>query len=167
MDDVVAVVAQERRALETLLFRLQHAREVLTADDERFFGMAADELDEAAGAVRELEAARAAVLAQCDQHTLRELAERAPEPYASIFREHLLELAKLAGEVGATIESTQALAVDRLAELNGEAPGHFHRGRRHRRRDDDLDRAVAAAGYESVLSASSSLRLPSLVSFLK
>jgi hypothetical protein len=165
VDDVVEVVASERRALEHLLFRLQHAREVLSADDERFLSIAADELAAAATSVRELEAARATVIGRCSQPTLRALAETAPEPYASIFHEHHVALGRLAGEVGATLESTQELAEDRLAELNGESEGHFRRTRRPRRHDE-LDRAVVAAGYESVLNASSSLRLPALVSFL-
>jgi hypothetical protein len=65
------------------------------------------------------------------------------------------------------LESTQVLAADRLAELRGEAPGRFRRVRRKRTNADELDRACAAAGYESVLAASDSLRLPSLVSFLR
>lgn len=166
VDDVVAVVAQERRALEHLLFRLQQAREVLNADDERFLSMAADELEDAATTVRELEAARAAVIGRLGHATLRTLAADAPEPYASIFTDHHRALGRLAGEVGATLESTQELAVDRLAELNGEGCRHYRRTRRVRRDADELERAVVAAGYESVLNASSSLRLPSLVSFL-
>jgi hypothetical protein len=167
VDDVVAVVAQERRALEHLLFRLQHARDVLTADDERFLGIAADELEAAAASVRELEAARSRVVAGCGHETLRSLAAASPEPYGSIFQEHHAALGRLAGEVGATLESTQELAADRLAEINGERPGRFRRSRRVRRAEaDELDRAIAAAGYESMLQASSAVRLPALVSFL-
>jgi hypothetical protein len=165
VDEVVAVLAREQRALEHLLFRLQHARGVLAADDERFLAMAADELESAAETVRELEAARAAVVGSAGESTLRALAECAPEPYGSMFREHHLALGRLAGEVGAMVESTQALATDRLAELNG-GPCRFRRLRRKRTNTDELDRELAAAGYESVLNASSSLRLPSLVSFL-
>jgi hypothetical protein len=167
VDAVVAVLASEQRALEHLLFRLQHTRSVLQADDERFLAIAADELEVAAETVRELEAARAAALAEHGQSTLRALAESAHEPYGSMFHHHHLALGRLAGEVGAMLESTQALAADRLAELRGETPGRFRRLRRRRTHTDDLERAMAAAGYESVLNASSSLRLPSLVSFLQ
>ncbi|MEA3020546.1 MAG: hypothetical protein QOI47_2070 [Actinomycetota bacterium] len=167
MDDVVAVLAREQRALEHLLFRLHHARGALAADDERFLGIAADELESAAHDVRELEAARAVVVGRSSDQTLRELAGTAPEPYGTLLEEHRAALGRLAGEVGAMLESTQVLATDRLAEIRGEGPGRFRRARRRRSAADDLDRAVAAAGYESVLSASTSLRLPSLVSFLK
>ena len=166
MDEVLAVLAREQRALEHLLFRLHHARGVLATDDERFLAMAADELETAAESVRELETARATVLSTRCGSTLGTLAEEAPEPYGSLLQEHRAALGRLAGEVGALLESTEALAVDRLAELNGESPGRFRRLRRKRMHVDDLDRAVAAASYESVLAASTSLRLPSLVTFL-
>lgn len=166
MDDIVAVLAREQRALERLLFRLHHARGVLASDDERFLAMAADELEDAAHAVRELEAARARIVAGERTPTLRAMADAAPEPYGAMLEDHRAALGRLAGEVGAMIESTQLLAADRLAELRGERPGSFRRSRRKRADADDLDRACAAAGYESVLAASESLRLPSLVSFL-
>ena len=166
MDDIVAVLAREQRALERLLFRLHHARGVLASDDERFLAMAADELEDAAHAVRELEAARARIVARDSAATLRAMADAAPEPYGAMLEDHRAALGRLAGEVGAMLESTQLLATDRLAELRGERPGHFRRSRRKRADADDLDRACAAAGYESVLAASESLRLPSLVSFL-
>jgi len=167
MDDVLAVLDREARALEHLLFRLQHARGVLVSADDRFIGMAADELEVAAETVRELEACRAAVLdAVAGPTTLRALAVGAGEPHSTLLREHRAELGRLAVEVGALLESTQELATDRLAELNGARP-RYRRPRRRRSLGDDLDRAVAAAGYESVLAASSSLRLPALVSFLR
>ena len=166
MDDIVGVLAREQRALERLLFRLHHARSVLASDDERFLAMAADELEDAAHAVRELEAARARIVSRDSACTLRAMADGAPEPYGAMLEDHRAALGRLAGEIGAMIESTQLLATDRLAELRGERPGHFRRSRRKRANADDLDRACAAAGYESVLAASESLRLPSLVSFL-
>jgi hypothetical protein len=166
VDDVVAVLAREQLALEQLLFRLHHARGVLANDDERFLAMAADELEQAAHTVRELEAARARVVCSSESQTLQDMAESAPEPYGSMLRDHRAALGRLAGEIGAMLESTQLLAADRLAELRGERPGQFRRVRRKRANADELDRACAAAGYESVLAASDSLRLPSLVSFL-
>ncbi|HVM55306.1 MAG TPA: hypothetical protein VM262_19125 [Acidimicrobiales bacterium] len=166
MDDVVAVLAREQRALEQLLFRLHHAREALAADDDRFLGMAADELEAAAHVVRELEAARASAVGSTHDDTLQALADHAPEPYSSLLQEHRQALGRLAGEVGALLEATHSLAADRLAELRGERPGRFRRRRRRPVPADDLDRAVAAASYESVLAASDSLRLPSLVRFL-
>jgi hypothetical protein len=165
VDDLVGVLARERRALEHLLFRLHHTRTVLTADDERFLALAADELEVAAETVRELEAARAALL-DAGSGTLRDLAAGAPEPYGSLLHDHRVALGRLAGEIGALLESTQDLAADRLADVRGERPARLRRSRRQRADTDELDRAMAAAGYESVLSASGSLRLPSLVSFL-
>lgn len=161
---MVTVLARQQVALERLLFRLHHTKGVLAADDERFLAMAADELEAAAHTVRELEAARATVVG-CRDVTLRDLADAAPEPYGSMLQEHRAALGRLAGEVGAMLESTQELAADRLAELTGHGPGRYRRVRR-RRPSDELDRALAAASYESVLAASTSLRLPALVSFL-
>lgn len=164
MDDVLAVLSREQRALERLLFRLHHTRGVLAAADERFLGLAADELEVAAETVRELEACRAAVLDHDRPTTLRSMAEEADEPHSTLLHEHRAALGRLAGEVGALLESTQVLAVDRLEELQG-GRARYRRARRPRDADD-LSRAIAAAGYESVLAASSSLRLPALVSFL-
>lgn len=163
MDDVLAVLSREEHALEQLLFRLHHTKGVLAADDDRFLAMAAEELAAAAETVRELEMARSTV---CRRLALKDLEEGAAEPYDSLLQEHRAALGRLAGEVGALLEATETLATDRLAELRGEAPGRFRRVRRKRVGADDLDRAMAAAGYESVLHASSSLRLPALVSFL-
>lgn len=158
---MLEVLAREQRALEHLLFRLQHTRGVLAADDERFLALAADELESAAETVRELEAARVVL---CDE-TLRHLVDAAPEPYHALLAEHRAQLGRLAGEVGALLEATEVLAADRLAELDGK-PGQFRRLRRKRVDADELDRAIVAAGYQSVLNASTSLRLPALVSFL-
>jgi hypothetical protein len=167
VEEVLAVLARERRALEQLLFRLLHARGVLVADDERFLGMAADELELAAQTVRELETARATMIGSSGQPTLRSLVDQAVEPYASLLQEHHVALGRLAGEVGAMLESTSELANDRLAELRGDRPGAFRRSRRPRVGRDDLDRAMVAAGYESLLNVSGSVRLPALVSFLR
>ena len=165
VDDVLAVLSREQRALEQLLFRLHHVRIVLLAADERFLAMAADELEVAAESVRELDACRAVVVDRSPTPTLRSLAESAREPQSSLLHEHRASLGRLAAEVGALLESAQELATDRLAELDG-APPRDRRSRQRRNQGDDLDRAIAAAGYESVLAASTSVRLPALVSFL-
>ena len=168
MDDVLSVLAREQTALEHLLFRLHHVRTVLVDADERFLALAAEELESAAASVRELDARRAALVADvapATAPTLRSLADAATEPRSSLLHEQRAALGRLAGEVGALLESTQELAADRLAELDGARP-RFRRPRRRRGEGDDLDRAIAAVGYESVLAASSSLRLPALVRFL-
>lgn len=162
---MLAVLSREQRALEHLLFRLHHVRTVLIAADERFLGMAADELEVAAETVRELDACRVVVVEGAPPPTLRSLAEAAREPQSSLLHEHRASLGRLAAEVGAMLESAQELATDRLAELDGARPID-RRARRRRAEGDDLDRAIAAAGYESVLAASTSVRLPALVSFL-
>ena len=164
MDDVLAVLSREQRALEQLLFRLHHVRTVLLAADERFLAMAAEELEVAAETVRELDACRAVVVDRAPATTLRSLAECAREPASSLLHEHRASLGRLAAEVGALLESAQELATERLAELEGARPRR--RCAPRRAVGDDLDRAIAEAGYESVLAASSSLRLPALVSFL-
>jgi hypothetical protein len=165
VDDVLAVLSREQRALEHLLFRLHHVRSVLVAADERFLAMVAEELAAAAESVRELDVSRATVLRDVPAATLRSLAQAAREPHSSMLHEQRAALGRLAAEVGALLESTEELATDRLAELDG-APQQRRRGRRARRHSDDLDRAIAAVGYESVLAASTSVRLPALVTFL-
>lgn len=154
MDDVVAVLSREERALERLLFRLQHAQGVLADDDVRFLALAADELEDAVHVVREVEATRAAVL-RSDDSSLLDLAQHAAEPYSTLLEEHRESLGQLADELAAMLTSTRALATDRLSSLPRRAAC------------DELDRAAAVASYRSVLAASDSMRLPALLSFLR
>ena len=154
MDELLAVLARERDALERLLFRLLETRDVLAREDERFLHYAARDVESAADAVRELELFRAIVDPDGDGSALRGLAAAARPPLDSIFDDLRRQLGRLAAEIGAVLETLDELAEQGRERV--ESSGDV----------DDLDRELVAAGYEAILGASERLRLPSLVALL-
>jgi hypothetical protein len=158
MEDLVGVLARERAALERLLFRLVEARDLLGRPDGRFLHLAANDVEDAAHDVRELELFRALADPEVEGTALRELAATAAPPLDVIFEDHRRALGRLAAEIGATIEATAELAAEgrarvRAQDLVPEAA-------------DELDHEVLAAGYDAVLGASLGVQLPSLVALL-
>lgn len=168
-DDLLAVLGRERHALGHLLFRLLEARGLLATGETRFLHLAARDVEAAAAAVREVELTRALLEPIADGRTLRELVEAAPPPLDGILHDHHMAISRLAAEVGAAIEATSELAEHGLARVRGSETamaGPPPRPIRPLAPMDDLDREIMAAGYESVITASSRLMLPSLVAFL-
>jgi hypothetical protein len=166
VDELLTVLGRQQHVLEILLFRLLEARGLLATGEVRFLHLAAQDIDAACEAVREVELRRA-LLPLADGTTLRQLADVSPSPLSEILHEHLLDLSRLAAEVGAASEAVSELSAVGVArardrELVGTVPGR----RRTSAPMDDLDREIVAAGYESVFTASARLMLPSLVAFL-
>lgn len=166
LDELLGVLSRERQVLEHLLFRLLEARGLLATEETRFLHLAARDVEAAAESVREVELRRA--LLEPLGGTLLELAASSPPPLDSILHDHRRAIGRLAAEVGAAIEATSELAEHGLARLRGAELAD--RPPPPRRRPvapaDDLDREIMAAGFETVLTASSRLVLPSLVAFL-
>jgi hypothetical protein len=164
VDQLLGVLSRERQVLSALLFRLLEARGLLATGEARFLHLAARDIEAAAETVREVELTRAVLIPSADGETLRELAAGSPPPLGAILEDHRMAIAKLAAEVGAILESTSELAEQGLARVReiGLVPS----AGRWRAPLDELDREIAAAGYEAVLSASARLMLPSLVAFL-
>ena len=168
-DDLLAVLGRERHALGHLLFRLLEARGLLATGETRFLHLAARDVEAAAEAVREVELTRALLEPRAEGQTLRKLVESAPSPLDGILHDHHMAISRLAAEVGAAIEATAELAEHGLASVRGThltLVGPPPRAIRPVAPADELDREIMAAGYESVLTASSRLMLPSLVAFL-
>lgn len=157
VDEVLVVLAQQRDALERLLFRLLEARDVLARGDDRFLHHAVRDVERAAEDVRELELVRAIIDQGGDGEgsALRRLAATAHPPLDSILEDLRRQLGRLAAEIGAVLET-----LDELAEQGWE------RADSPSDDQDELDRALATAGYEAILAASERLRLPSLVALL-
>jgi hypothetical protein len=169
VDDLLAVLGRERLVLGNLLFRLLEARGLLATGESRFLHLAARDIEAAAEAVREVELTRALLEPLAEGQTLRELVEGSPPPLDGILHDHHVAIARLAAEVGAAIEATADLAEHGLASVRGRAlvgAGPGPRPIRPVAPLDDLDREILAAGFESVITASSRLMLPSLVAFL-
>ena len=153
MDELLAVLARERDALERLLFRLVETRALLARADDRFLHLAAHDVETAADAVRELELFRAIVDPNGDGAPLRSLAAQAEPPLSTIFEDLRLQLGRLAGEIGAVLEALADLAEDGRTRARGDG-------------NDELDQEILAAGYEAILNARERLQLPSLVALL-
>jgi hypothetical protein len=171
VDDLVAVLGQERQVLDNLLFRLVEARGLLLSGDARFLHLAAEDIETATDAVREIELARALVGPMAEGTTLRELAARSTPPLDGILHDHCSAIGRLAAEVGAAVEATTELAeqgLDRVraGDLVGDLVGVGPRAGRAGVPVDELDREIMAAGFEAVRDASAGLTLPSLVAFL-
>lgn len=168
VDELLGVLSRERQALEHLLFRLLEARGLLATEETRFLHLAARDVEAAAEAVREVELRRALLEPLDGGGTLLELATSSPPPLDSILHDHRRAIGRLAAEVGAAIEATAELAEHGLARLRGAELAD--RPPPPRRRPvapaDELDREIMAVGFETVLTASSRLMLPSLVAFL-
>ena len=115
----------ERRVVEYLLFKLITAKLILAADERRFVASALEEVDRIVQTLRATEVQRAAALDAVarnwgvagDALTLRELAERAREPMASVFRDHQVAFAELASEIEETARGNRRLASASLAHV--------------------------------------------------
>lgn len=97
----------ERHLLEFLLFKLVTARLVLAADARAFVTPALGEVEIAIERLREAELLRAAAVARlaeewgvpAERLSLSYLADHAPEPAATMFREHREGFRKLVEEI--------------------------------------------------------------------
>lgn len=101
-------LANERRALELLLFKLVEARHLLDEGDDRFYAWASAELDRVVGLVRDHELQRA--LATPDGRTLADIAATAPSPYGAILDDHRAGLRAVLREVEAMRDVSGSLA---------------------------------------------------------
>lgn len=116
----------ERHVVEYLLFKLVTAKLLLAADDRRFITPAMDEVKCVLTTLRETEARRMEALlpvaaawrlAAADL-TIAELAERAPEPMATVFRDLQEAFIRLADEIEETAAANRRLASTGLAQVH-------------------------------------------------
>lgn len=118
MDELVSLLGRERLLLEMLVFRLVELRGLLVAGEGRFLGWAAEEVERATRAVREIELQRALTVSRlADERRVAEealslavLADEAPEPYRSLLAEQRRELRDLVSEVEDHVCATRRLA---------------------------------------------------------
>jgi hypothetical protein len=178
VEELLAVLGRERQALEHLLFRLLEARSLLAARETRFLHLAAEDVEAATERVREVELRRALLPALDGDGTLRDLTRRSPSPLSGILADHRAALGRLAGEVGAAIESIQEQCDEGVSRLRRRAPlavvgAHrpWNDPMQPRPADlldtlDELEREILLAGFESLQGASARLALPSFIAFL-
>jgi hypothetical protein len=125
MDEFIALLTDQRKLLDDLLYRLVAARGVLAAGEIRYVTRASAEIETVVAEIYRAENRRAEEIATiaarlgipADRITLRALAQAAPEPYRSVL-EHLHgEFLRLADEIERTIAMNKSLAAKGAAEL--------------------------------------------------
>lgn len=124
----------ERDLVEHLLYKLTSAKLVLAADLRRFVPRALDEVEVVVRRLATAEQRRSVVLDDlchawgepAGSLTLATIAERAPEPWATMFADHHARFSVLALEVEATADENRRLASaslqhvqDQLATVTG------------------------------------------------
>lgn len=125
MDELIALLNDQRQLLDDLLYRLVAARGVLAAGEMRFVARASAEIENVINEIFVAESRRAAGIAEIavrlnvppQKITLRALAAAAPEPYRTML-EHLHgEFLRLTDEIERTIATNKSLAAKGAAEL--------------------------------------------------
>lgn len=125
MDELIALLNNERQLLDELLYRLVAARGVLAAGEMRYVARASAEIEQVVNDVFAAEARRSegigalASRLSCPPHqiTLRALAGAAPEPYRTMLEQLHVDFLRLTDEIERTISVNKTLATRGAAEL--------------------------------------------------
>jgi histone H3/H4 len=115
----------ERRVVEYLLYKLLSARFVLAADERRFVAHALEEVQRSVEALKAAEIRRGAAVQELAQvwHvsgedlTLTEIAQRAPEPMRTVFRDHQGTFREMIREIEQVTAANRRIASDALSEV--------------------------------------------------
>jgi hypothetical protein len=137
MDELIALLNDQRQLLDDLLYRLVAARGVLATGEIRYVGRATAEIELVINEIYAAEARRAAGISEiagrlgcpAESITLRALAGAAPEPYRSVLEHLHTEFLRLTDEIERTIAVNKSLATRGAAELSRMlsalgGPGH-------------------------------------------
>ncbi|MEZ5235861.1 MAG: flagellar export chaperone FlgN [Acidimicrobiales bacterium] len=125
MDELIALLNDQRQLLDDLLYRLVAARGVLAAGEMRYVARASAEIENVIDEIFVAETRRAAGIAEIaarldvppKQITLRALANAAPEPYKTMLDHLHGEFLRLTDEIERTIATNKSLAAKGAAEL--------------------------------------------------
>ena len=169
MDQIAAVLEQERELLEVLLFKLIETRLILEAGELRFLSRATREVERARARTREVDLVRATTAAQyrCGT-TLRELAADAPEPWPGILRDHHDLLVALVAEIEVSAHRNAGEARGGLEALRrSRVSAGIDEPRLAGSDDAELAHLARGASLETVLATASRLRMPGLLAFLR
>lgn len=113
---LAAVLWEERRQLEGLLYRLITQQLVLTSGQTRWLGNADADINSAMTTIRDTEVLRAievetiaAKLGTSGDVSLADLAAAAPEPWSTTLQDHRSALRGLAAEIDTTVAENRRL----------------------------------------------------------
>lgn len=143
MEDLSLLLWRERELLETLLYRLEQEQLVLASGRTHWLARAAREVEAVLETLRETEVLRAlaadhaaAAVGLAPNPSLRELADRAPEPWRTILHEHreaLLAHSRLITDLAAAnrglLTAGYRAARETLMALGGGPEGYQPDGR--------------------------------------
>lgn len=126
LEELAETLWQERHLTELLLYRLVCTRLLLASDDTRFTGLAINEVEAVAEALREAEHRRDDVVqalavswgTTVDELTLNALAAQAPQPWKSIFDDHRRAFLELTAEIESTAADNRRLAASNLHRVH-------------------------------------------------
>lgn len=125
MDELIALLNDQRQLLDDLLYRLVAARGVLAAGEIRYVARASAEIETVINEIFVAETRRASGIADIaarlgcppQQITLRALSQAAPEPYKSMLDHLHGEFLRLTDEIERNIAMNKSLAAKGAAEL--------------------------------------------------
>lgn len=116
MEKLSLILWRERELLETLLFKLEVEQLVMASGRTRWLMRSAKEVEAVLGTIRETEVLRAVAADEAAEQiglppnpSLRDLAEKAPEPWGSILGEHREAFATITAEVTAMADANREL----------------------------------------------------------
>ena len=166
LNEVSAVLWQERNLLETLAFKLEAQQLLVVAGRDRWLARATREVEELTDQLRETELIRAMEvdaaapgLGLAPGASLRELADAAPAPWGSMFDDHRAAFAALAFEIDGLAAANRALlaqgarsvqdALDRATDPSTRPTSHTRRPMR--RHPSSPKRTTGQGGHPSGL----------------
>lgn len=122
LEELAETLWQERHLTELLLYRLVCTKLLLAADEQRYTGLALNEVEAVLGTLRSAERRRDDVIQalavtwglSIDDIHLSTLVERSPEPWAGIFDDHRRSFLALTAEIEATAKENRRLAASGL-----------------------------------------------------
>ena len=132
MERLAALLTRERLLAELVVFKLVEMRQLLLAGEARFLPWAAEEVERATGALREIELQRALLVVEIAhdrgmadaEPPLQALVDEAPEPRRTVLAEAADALRDLCREAEDHVAANRALAeqgVSAVSELLGRA----------------------------------------------
>ena len=115
-NDVSNILWRERQLLDLLIFKLEEEQLVMAAGRTRWLANATREVETVLGEIKRLELDRAVsvadlahTLALGDAPSLGDIAEKAPNPWNTIFADHRRALLELAQEIDSVAQSNREL----------------------------------------------------------
>lgn len=126
LEDLADVLWAERHLVEYLLFKLVTANLLLSAEERRFVPKAMDEVERVMERLGEVENRREAALLPVAREwqlqprdlSLATLAQRAPEPMATVFRDLHSDFMALTAEIESTSAENRKLANSALNHMH-------------------------------------------------